>query len=126
NLYTDADSKVLLREQASSLFCAKAMESWTDEPAPLLMTTVLHGAAHNLGPEGDYKVKGKTDRQIFGGPLSSMLEELKAQTSALFFAEWLVTKGVVAQEMTNKSHTRDLAWGFGHVSRGMYEDGKPK
>jgi hypothetical protein len=126
NFYTDADSKNALREQASSLFCAKTMESWTDDPAPLLMSTVLHEAAHNLGPEGDYKVKGKTDRQIFGGPLSSMLEELKAQSSALFFAEWLAAKGIVDRPLADKAHTRDIAWGFGHISRGMYEDGKPK
>jgi hypothetical protein len=126
NLFTDADSKASVKELAESVLCAKTMESWTDDPAPLLMSTVLHEAAHNLGPQGDYKVKGKTDRQIFGGPLSSMLEELKAQTSALYFADWLATKGIVQKDMLNRAHTRDVAWAFGHISRGMYEDGKPK
>ena len=40
---------------------------------------MLHEAAHNLGPAHEYKVKGKTDDQVFGGPLASTLEELKAQ-----------------------------------------------
>ncbi len=37
-------------------------------------------------------MKGKIDDEIFGGPLASMLEELKAQTAALFFTEWLVER----------------------------------
>ncbi len=32
---------------------------------------------------------GKTDDAIFGGPMAAMMEELKAQTSALYLAEWL-------------------------------------
>ena len=29
--------------------------------------------------------------------MASMLEELKAQTSALYFADWLVAQGVIDQ-----------------------------
>lgn len=126
NLYTDADSKKTLRAQTESMLCAGSMAAFTDDQAPALMTTVLHEAAHNLGPQGDYKVGGKSDRQIFGGPLASMLEELKAQTSALFFTEWLVERGVVQKDLAEKAHVRDLVWSFGHISRGMYQDAKPR
>lgn len=88
------------------------------------MSTVLHEAAHNLGPAHQYKANGKIDRDAFGGPLASTLEELKAQTAALFFTDWLVEKKEITAEDAQKAHVRDIVWGFGHISRGMYDDDK--
>jgi hypothetical protein len=91
------------------------------------MSVVLHEAAHNLGPSHDYEVKGRADDAIFGGPLAATFEELKAQTAALYFPMWLVEKKLITQTEADLSRLRDVAWGFGHVSRGMYDaDGKPK
>ena len=126
NFYQDVDSKQALRSQAESLLCAETMKSYSSDSAPQDMSTLLHEAAHNLGPSHDYKVKGKTDDEVFGGPLASTLEELKAQTSALFFTDWLVEKKLVTQEDADKAHVRDVTWAFGHISRGMYTDDKPK
>lgn len=127
NLYTDADSQKQLKVQLASLLCAGTMARSSTAPAPATMSTVLHEAAHNLGPAHDYAVKGKKDHQLFGGPLASMLEELKAQTSALYFADWLVGKKVIEPAMAEQAHVRDLAWAFGHISRGMYDGaGKPR
>jgi hypothetical protein len=127
NLYTDADSAASLQGQASSLFCPATMAGFKTDPAIALMTTVLHEAAHNLGPAHDYKVGGKTDDALFGGPLASTLEELKAQTAALYFSEWLAAKGVIPADLARASHLRDLAWAFGHIAQGMYTaDGTPK
>jgi hypothetical protein len=87
----------------------------------------LHEAAHNLGPAHDYTVKGKKDDVIFGGPLAATMEELKAQTSALYFPWWLAEKGVITSEEATQAAVRDIAWAFGHVSRGMYTaDGIPR
>lgn len=127
NLYQDDDSRSILAEQMASLFCPPTNAKATTEPAPMLMSIVLHEASHNLGPSHDYKVKGKTDDQVFGGPLASTMEELKAQTSALYFTDWLVTKGLLTKEEADKTHVRDVAWAFGHISRGMYSgSGSPK
>lgn len=127
NLYTDADSQKTLTGQASSLLCKATMAKFTSEPTPQIMGTVLHEAAHNLGPSHEYAVRGKTAREIFGGPLASTLEELKAQTAALYFTDWLVEKGVLSQQEAEQAHVRDITWTFGHISRGMYTaDGKPK
>jgi hypothetical protein len=120
NFYTDPDSIQSAREQAESLFCKDTMAKWTDSPEPQLMGTVLHEAAHNLGPAHQYKANGKIDREAFGGPLASTLEELKAQTAALFFTEWLIDKKQVTREDADKAHVRDIFWAFGHISRGMY------
>ncbi len=127
NFYTDPDSVASLREQAESMLCKEAMTKYTASPAPQLMSTVLHEAAHNLGPAHQYKTNGKTDREAFGGPLASTLEELKAQSAALYFTEWLVEKKEITREEADRAHVRDVFWAFGHISRGMYtEDRHPK
>lgn len=127
NLYTDPDSRAGQRERAASLFCKATIDPDALDPALGTMTTVLHEAAHNLGPAHEYKVKGKTDSEAFGGPLAGMLEELKAQTSAMWLAEWLVHKGIIDAAQARRSHQGDILWAFGHISEGMYgAGGAPK
>lgn len=124
NFYTDPDSLAATKAAAESLFCKDTMAKFTTDPAPQLMSTVLHEAAHNLGPAHQYKVRGKIDREQFGGPLASTLEELKAQSAALYFTDWLVEKEKITREEADKAHVRDVFWAFGHISRGMYSDDK--
>jgi hypothetical protein len=121
NLYTDPDSRASLREKAESVYCKSTYDAAAVDPALTVMGTVLHEAAHNLGPAHEYKVKGKTDAETFGGPLAGMLEELKAQTSSLYLAEWLVGKGLVEAAQVRRAHQSDIAWAFGHISEGMYD-----
>lgn len=127
NLYTDADSNATLVEQARAVLC-KATANRVD-PAARFMTlsTVLHEAAHNLGPAHEYRVDGKTDDQVFGGALASTLEELKAQTAALYYADWLVARGLLSRQDADAAHIRDVLWAFGHIAQGMLDArGKPK
>jgi hypothetical protein len=124
NLYSDADSIESARAQAESLFCKDTMAKWSDDPSERLMSTVLHEAAHNLGPSHQYKVNGKIDRESFGGPLASTLEELKASTAALYFTDWLVSKGQLDRNAADRSVMRDVFWAFDKVAQGMYEDNK--
>ena len=124
NFYTDPDSIEALKSSTESLFCKDTMAKYTTEREPQIMSTVLHEAAHNLGPAHQYKVNGKIDRDQFGGPLASTLEELKAQTAALFFTDWLADKKEITADEAEKAHVRDIVWGFGHISRGMYDDDK--
>ena len=124
NFYSDPDSLQAQKDSAQSLLCASVMPRYTTDPEPQLMSTVLHEAAHNLGPAHQYAVKGKIDREAFGGPLASMLEELKAQTAALYYADWLAARKSITQEDAERAHVRDLTWAFGHISRGMYDEEK--
>jgi hypothetical protein len=127
NLYEDPESRAMVRGVAASLLCPASMERFAEDPDATVMGTVLHEAAHNLGPSHEYAVDGRTDGAIFGGPLASTLEELKAQTTALWLTDWLAGKGVVSRELAEKAHVRDVVWTFGHVSRGMYDaEGKIK
>lgn len=118
--FPNEDSRKDYLVRASSLICKKTMEHVMPDPKLSNMTVVLHEAAHNLGPAHEYRVNGKTDREIFGGPMASMLEELKAETSSQFFIDWLVGKKIINQETAQQAHINGLLWGFGHIAEGMY------
>ncbi len=125
NLFNDADSANTATRLMSSVFCRNTNQMAITNPEDQLITSLLHEVAHNLGPAHEYRVDGKTDVQAFGGPMSSTLEELKAQTSAMFFTNWLVTKNLLTPLRAKQIHTYDVSWMFGHISRGMYTaDGK--
>lgn len=127
NLYEDPESRAVARRRAASLLCPSTMARWSDDADASVMGTVLHEAAHNLGPAHEYAVGGRTDAEIFGGPMASTLEELKAQTTALWLTDWLVAKEVVSRDLAEKAHVRSVAWAFGHVARGTYDaEGKLK
>jgi hypothetical protein len=127
NLYTDPDSEAASIEQARSVMCKSTADRVDHAPRFMTMSTVLHEAAHNLGPAHEYRVDGKTDDQLFGGPLATTLEELKAQTAALYFSDWLAARGVLSKEDALNSHLRDVLWAFGHIAAGMVDaQGRPK
>ena len=127
NIAEDSDSKAAGREAMAAVYCAGTMSKVPKTSKPDVMSVVLHEAAHNLGPSHDYKANGKKADEIFGGPLASTLEELKAQTAALYFPAWLAERKLITAAEAQDSRLRDVAWGFGQVSRGMYDaDGKPK
>jgi len=126
NIGTDVDSVAASKETAESLLCGATMADWTPDPQPLLVSTVLHEAAHNLGPSHAYQVNGLTADEAFGGPLASTFEELKAQTAALYLSTWLAEQGVIEADLAKKAHVKDLTWAFSKIASGMYEDGYPK
>ncbi|HSN97244.1 MAG TPA: hypothetical protein VLS89_03065 [Candidatus Nanopelagicales bacterium] len=126
NLFEDPDSMAALRATVESLFCKDALPLVSVEPGMLTMSTVLHEAAHNLGPSHEYRVKGKRDSEAFGGGLAAMLEELKAQTAAMYFQSWLVDRGVMDRAAADRGLARDMVWAFGQIKQGMTTpDGKP-
>jgi hypothetical protein len=122
NLYSDPDSQKSRREGAEALLSKETIAEYADSPRPGLLTTILHEATHNLGPAHEYKYKGKTDSQWFGGGLASMMEELKAQCGALYFVDFLTKQKIIDAEMARRTYTDSVVWAFGHISRGMYTD----
>ncbi|MBN2370605.1 MAG: hypothetical protein JXO72_08960 [Vicinamibacteria bacterium] len=121
NLFNDLDSRTTRRQGAESLLDAASLQNYSELPAPGLLNIILHEAMHNLGPSSEYKVGGKTDRQIFGGPLASTLEELKAQTGALWLIDLLRGRGVADETLARQAYVNDVVWAFGHIASGMYE-----
>jgi hypothetical protein len=120
NLYTDPDSDAARRGQAESLLDAASAKAYTDDVEPGLLSTILHEATHNLGPHSEYAVDGKTDDQIFGGPMASLFEELKAQTGGLFLIDFLHGRGLISDELAAQTYVDSIVWTFGHISGGMY------
>lgn len=127
NIGVDPDGVRSRRSALSSVFCPATMALWPEAPDAQLMSTVLHEAAHNLGPAHDYAVDGKDDVAAFGGTTASILEELKAQTAALYLTDTLGAQGVLDASEVPASHVADIAWAFGHIGRGLLDnDGNPK
>jgi hypothetical protein len=126
NLYLDPDSIAARRSQAESVLDAASMASYTGKQDAQLLATILHEATHNLGPAHEYQVGGKTDEQVFGGPVAAVLEELKAQTGALFLLEFLRSKGIVSDDLARAAYLDSVVWAFGHISQGMYTGTKTR
>ncbi|MFT7521002.1 MAG: hypothetical protein ACI9MC_003153 [Kiritimatiellia bacterium] len=119
NLFTDSDSISSRHTAMKSIFCSTSMTAWSDDPKHLLMSTVLHEASHNLGPAHEYRVDGKTDEEAFGGSIASVMEELKAQTAALFLVDWLVQRDLLTEVEAQQAHTADLGWSFSKIADGF-------
>ena len=126
NLYLDPDSIAARRSQAESMLDAASMAGYTGKQDAQLLETILHEATHNLGPAHEYQVGGKTDEQVFGGPVAAVLEELKAQTGALFLLEFLRAKGIVPDDLARAAYADSIVWALGHISQGMYTGTKTR
>ena len=49
-----------------------------------------------------------------------MLEELKAETGAMYWLDWLGKKGVVTPELAHQAYTAWLAWCLRHIAVGVH------
>lgn len=126
NINTDPDSRAARKTQMETVLDADSAKLYSASTEPGLLSTILHEATHNLGPAHEYKVNGKVDDVVFTGPIAQMLEELKAQTGALFLLDFLKTKGLITEEMARQSFVDSIIWACGHVSQGMYTGDKQR
>jgi hypothetical protein len=124
NIGTDRDSLAVTRKRVESLLDAESAKAWTEEVEPGLLGTILHEATHNLGPTYEYAVRGKKAEVVFGGELASMLEELKAETGAMFWLDSLQKKGLVSHELARKAYAAWVAWCLRHIATGMHAGGE--
>ena len=109
------------------MFDAEVLKTYPSDKEAGLVGTILHEATHNLGPHSDSKIGGKTAAEVFGGRLEGVLEELKAQTGALYYVELLRKKGLLSDHLVREIYTPELVWCMGHISNGMTtEGGAPK
>jgi hypothetical protein len=122
NLFNEPDSLETRRTAAESVLDTASLVDFADHPTPGNLTTILHEATHNLGPSQEYLVKGRSERSIFGGPLSSLMEELKAETGALFLIEPLRAKGIISDTLARQAYTNAITWALGHISQGMWTE----
>jgi hypothetical protein len=126
NINTDPDSRAARKLQMESMLDAASAKLYPASTEPGLLSTILHEATHNLGPAHEYKVGGKDDDVVFTGPIASMMEELKAQSGALFLLEFLRNKKLITDEMAQGAFVDSIIWAFGHISQGMYTGDKSR
>ena len=126
NINTDPDSRAARKAQMESLLDAASAKLYPASTEPGLLSTILHEATHNLGPAHEYKVNGKVDDDMFGGPIAAMMEELKAQTGALFLLDFVKGKGLIDDAMAQGAFVDSIVWAFGHISQGMYTGEKQR
>jgi hypothetical protein len=99
----------------------------TPIPEYELLETILHEAAHNLGPSHEYEVGGRDDAAIFGGSLASTMEELKAQTFGQWLVDFVRQRDLIDEEAARETYAATVAWMFRHIARGMLTgDGNPR
>lgn len=120
NIDIDAYSAARRTFQAESVFDAATISQRMDDPQLLLLATILHEASHNLGPTGQYHVRGKSDVTIFGGDIAAVLEELKAESGGMFLLDLLRMKGIVDDAKATHTYLEQLLWAFSQISNGMY------
>ena len=120
NIFNDPESLASRRRSASTLIVSDSMADYSDNTLPSQLSTVLHEATHNLGPSQEYAVHGTPVQKIFGGPIDSMLEELKAQTGALFYTETLRSKGMITDALARQLYVSGVVWALGQTAKGMY------
>lgn len=120
NVYQDTDSQLMTRQRAESLFAKDDMVHLTTDKQVSIINTILHEINHNLGPSHEYAYRGKRDGELFGGQLASMLEELKAQTSGLYFIDSLKKQGFITEQAARELYMDSVLWSFGHISQGMW------
>jgi hypothetical protein len=123
NMYSDPDSRRLDREKAAALLDSEALQYYPADDEPGIVGTILHEATHNLGPHSDTKLNGKTMAEVFGGRLETVLEELKAQTGALWYVELLRRKGLLSDARARQIYAHEIVWAFSHISEGMFTEG---
>jgi hypothetical protein len=120
NLYTDADSRRVATRKARALLSKATMRYFSSDPQADLINIILHEATHNFGPHSDYRVGGKAAKEIFGGKIASILEELKAQSGGLWYLQLLRRKGLLTDMQLKRAYVAAITWAFGHISRGMF------
>jgi hypothetical protein len=120
NLYTDADSMVIRRKKALSIFSKESLVNFTDKQEPSTFSIILHEISHNLGPSHEYKFKNKKGVDWFGGSLATTMEELKAQTAALWYITMFLKEKLITKEFALETYIDSIYWAMGHISRGMY------
>ena len=121
------NSLAIHRAQAQSLLSTESQQRYINDKRLRPLVIILHEITHNFGPHSDYTIAGKGPGEFFGGALATLLEELKAQTGALYFIDFLRQKNLLSQQEAEQVYLRGFVWSFDHIARGMFSAGnKPK
>ena len=120
NLYSDLDSQDRFNKASKGYFCEESAWKFSARPNPRIVNSIFHIAGLNLGPNDEYRVRGQLAPEIFGGTLAVTLKQIKGQTSALHFIDWLRSKELIEPKLADTATAFGLFWSISHVSRGVF------
>lgn len=139
NYYLDPISQAEYREKGKLLFVAENARDLAPDKETSTANTLFHELTHALGMRATSTVvdakgnprlgqdgKPMTVDQALGSRTSTIVEEVKAQTGALLFIDWQLKKGQITEAQARSRYMDNLIWAFGHISQGMFENGKPR
>ena len=127
NFYADPEALAYKTKKAELLFDPKTMKYYDPSSEVSLLNTILHEATHNLGPHSDYKVKGKVPKELFGGRLASIMEELKADTGGAWFLDYIYKKGLIDKNRLYNQYAAFVYDCFNHLAQGLFTaSGNPR
>jgi hypothetical protein len=86
-----------------------------------LSVVVMHEISHGIGPAFARTSNGKVDISEAIGPITSALEEAKADIVGLYALDWLMNKGVLPKSKANDYYASKIAGTFRSVRFGVAE-----
>jgi len=120
NFYTDPVSMEVSKKKASLVFTQNVLDNFNPGRDASSLNTIVHEATHNLGPDSAHKVRGKSPRDLFTN-LTSVLEEFKAQTGAIWYLKYLHKKGYLTDKELTEQYIANIYWGcINNMSRGLF------
>ncbi len=115
NFYTDPTSVENRKKRAKLFFVPRLLKILEDSQEASLRATVIHEVTHNIGPDSSFEVNDQTAKERFGR-LSSVLEELKAQTGASWYLPYLKEQGVFSEKDILGLYLSNIFWCFNQIS----------
>ena len=126
NLYTDPDSIAARRAQAESVLDAASMKYvLRRRRARPAVDDPPRGRRTTSAPRTSTRSTARTAGAVFGGPIAQVMEELKAQTGALFLIDMPARRrSIISDELASAELRRHDRLGVrphlaGHVRRPM-------
>lgn len=139
------DPKIVQQEKdkAKAVLHPETLEACGEiAPQVLDKMTVLHELTHSLGvnlykenvinPDGtprlDETEKPVSIASALGGRNTSVFEEIRAETGAMYWIGWLRQRNLLTESEANQLYVVWAMWAFGHLREGMVDEetGKPK
>ena len=140
NYYTDPASRGEALAKRQLLLSARVLAGYSAGDELTHIDTLMHEMTHSLGvsaesyvaknPDGTDRVdeagKSLTSAVAMGGTNAQVIEELKAQTGALYWIGWQQQQGLISKQEANDLYTNAILWAFGHISKGLGTLEKPR
>lgn len=120
NLFTDPDSRARLESGVKDYFCPDSAWRFSSDPEPRVINSIFFLAGRNVGPTDDYRVRGRSQAEIFGGSMARVLNQVKGQASALHFVRWLKGRELIEPQLAERSFASGVMWSMQNLVQSLF------